>query len=76
MNFVTGGTININATYNGVPWAGPVSWSITGNTVIGVRTFFGDSVPEIHTEQPTGFYVLTYHSGGPDGQFWTMLEPP
>jgi len=56
------GEITVNATLDGVPWSGEVSYTIQGPT-----TESGSSVPQSFGEFPIGIYTVTSISGGPQG---------
>ncbi len=72
LNFHTQSTssIMVNATLNGAPWSGPVSYSISGP--------FNDAdtiVPQTVSNLPAGAYTLTYSSGGPSGAILSSITP-
>jgi hypothetical protein len=56
------GTVTVNATANGAPWEGAVSFVLSGPYVDS-----HGSVPYTFDGCPAGSYTLTYRSGGPDG---------
>lgn len=56
------GTVTVNATLNGSPWSGNISYRITGP-----QTIDGSSVPQTYANRPTGSYTISYLSGGPTG---------
>ncbi len=56
------GTVTVNATANGAPWTGAVSFTLTGPYVDS----YG-SVSYTFDNCPAGSYTLTYRSGGPEG---------
>jgi hypothetical protein len=53
-------TIVVNATLDGSPWSGAVSYSISGP-----QTSSGSSVPYSFGELAAGTYTVSYSSGGP-----------
>jgi len=64
------GTIQVNATLNGAPWFGSVSFGLTGP-----QTIDGTTVPATFSNRPTGSYTLSYRSGGPSGATLTSITP-
>jgi hypothetical protein len=56
------GTIAVNATVDGLPWSGPVNYTITGPF-----TDSDSSVPKSFGSKSGGTYTLTYNYGGPPG---------
>ncbi|MGD9393480.1 MAG: hypothetical protein PVJ81_00740 [Dehalococcoidia bacterium] len=56
------GTVTVNATANGSPWQGSVSFVLSGPYVDS-----HGSVPYTFDGCPAGSYTLTYRSGGPEG---------
>jgi len=64
------GTIQVNATLNGVAWTGSVSYTMTGTETIN-----GSSTPATFTEKPVGQYTLTYNSGGPANAILGSITP-
>jgi hypothetical protein len=56
------GTVTVNATANGAPWEGAVSFVLSGPYVDS-----HGSVPYTFDGCPAGSYTLTYRSGGPEG---------
>jgi len=64
------GNLLVNATLNGSPWSGQVTYSVTG-------TFRSDDnqVPRTYNGIPTGVYTLTYLGGGPAGAILTNISP-
>lgn len=58
------GTINVNATLNGVSWSGPVSYQV----ISGPTTLPGSSVPAtFNNAAGASTYSISYTSGGPGG---------
>jgi pimeloyl-ACP methyl ester carboxylesterase len=73
LNFVpaeTSGTINVNATFNGVAWSGPVNYQITGTA-----SYNGSAVPNVFNSAPAGGYTLNYLSGGPANATLAGIQP-
>lgn len=64
------GTIKVNATLNGSPWTGALSYNITGPL-----DFSGSSVPTDFQNRPVGAYTLTNFTGGPAGATFAGLSP-
>ncbi len=64
------GGITVNATLDGVPWSGEVSYTIQGPT-----TESGSSAPQGFSECPVGTYTITYISGGPQGALLGGISP-
>lgn len=64
------GTIQVNATLNGAPWTGSVSYTMTGPETIN-----GSSSPATFTEKPVGQYTLAYNSGGPANAILGSITP-
>lgn len=64
------GTVTVNATANGAPWSGAVSYTLTGPYVDS-----NDSVPYTFDNCPAGSYTLTYRSGGPTGMTLYSITP-
>jgi hypothetical protein len=63
-------SITVNATLNGSPWSGNISYALSGP--------FGDAeavVPFTFSSLPSGSYTLTYKSGGPTGAVLTSVSP-
>jgi uncharacterized protein (DUF2141 family) len=56
------GTVTVNATANGAPWSGAVSFTLAGPYMDS-----HGSVPYTFDGCPAGSYTVTYRSGGPDG---------
>lgn len=53
-------TIVVNATLDGAPWSGEVTYIITGP-----KTEYGSSATQSFSDMPIGTYAVTYTSGGP-----------
>ncbi|OGL46733.1 MAG: hypothetical protein A2W05_02180 [Candidatus Schekmanbacteria bacterium RBG_16_38_10] len=64
------GTIQVNATLNGVTWTGSVNYTITGPETIN-----GASAPATFTGKQVGDYTLTYNSGGPVNAILSSITP-
>ena len=56
------GSVVVNATLDGVPWTGAVSFTVTGP-----QTVAGTAVSQTTAALPPGSYAITYNSGGPPG---------
>jgi len=65
------GTIEVNATLDGVAWPGAVDYTLTPGT--GSPTT-GSSVPDSHTAA-TGNWTCSYDSGGPPGADLLDITP-
>ncbi len=63
-------TIRIQATLDGSPWNGSVSYIISGPYQDAES-----SVPQTLTNLPDGTYTLTYRSGGPSGASLYRIDP-
>lgn len=57
------GTVRVEATLDGAPWSGPVSYSVSGPPP---TNFTGTSTGS-HPNLPAGGYTVQYLSGGPGG---------
>ncbi|MBE9469682.1 MAG: hypothetical protein IMY78_00345, partial [Chloroflexi bacterium] len=64
------GTIHVNATLDGSPWSGQVSY-----TIHGPRTHSGTTVPQSFGDLPAGTYTLSYNYGGPAGATLETIAP-
>jgi len=64
------GTVTVNATANGAPWSGAVSFTLAGPYVDS-----HGSVPYTFDNCPAGSYTLTYRSGGPEGMTLYSIDP-
>lgn len=64
------GTVYINATQNGVPWSGPVSYFVSGPYPQS-----GSGVPGSIANAPAGNYSISYSSGGPSGFVFEGVSP-
>jgi len=64
------GAIAVNATVDGLPWSGPVNYTINGPI-----TDSSSSVPGNFSNQPAGTYTLTYNYGGPSGAMLINITP-
>jgi uncharacterized repeat protein (TIGR01451 family) len=65
----TGGIL-VNATLDGIPWSGEISY-----TIEGPGTTSGSSVPQVFSKLPTGAYTITYNSGGPEDANLGRISP-
>lgn len=59
----TGGTIEVNATFNGDPWGGPLNYTLTPESGSPIS---GTDVPGSHSAD-AGSWTCSYDGGGPDG---------
>ena len=64
------GTVTVNATCNGKPWSGEVSYTLAGPYVDS-----HGSVPYTFDNCPGGMYTLSYNSGGPEGATFDKISP-
>ncbi len=69
------GSAFINATLNGAPWSGPLSYTVTHYTINGPAEKTGHSVPATVSSLPSGNVQLTYNSGGPEGAALSGITP-
>jgi hypothetical protein len=69
----TTGTVEVKATLCGVPWQGPVSYTLT--LAGGTSPISGTSVPTNHSGVATGTWTCAYVSGGPAGAFLNSTRP-
>lgn len=60
----TTGTINVDATFDGSPWTGPVDYTLTGPGATAPTVINGTSVDDSFTADP-GSWTCAYVSGGP-----------
>ncbi len=65
------GTISVQATLDGSPWAGAVSYAMHGPDEQASYS----SVPESFSNMPSGIYTLTYTSGGLEGATLSSISP-
>jgi hypothetical protein len=66
------GTVIVNATVNGAPWEGSVSY-----TLVGPYVDSHGSVPYTFDNCPAGSYTVNYRSGGPEGyQLYNITPSP
>lgn len=63
-------TIGVDATLDGAPWAGPVTFALAGPASIP-----GAAVPFTSAASPAGAYTIAYASGGPPGATFTGATP-
>jgi len=72
LNFstVSASSLSVTASNNGVPWSGPVQFSLSGpiNSVYS-------SVPLQLNNAPLGTYYISYKSGGPPGATLGNIAP-
>ncbi len=67
------GTIIHQATLNGSPWSGSLTFQCSANGILGpVQTV---NVPLTSTNRPTGPRTCAYISGGPTGAVFTSITP-
>ena len=64
------GNAVVNATLNGSPWSGPVSYILSGPFQSNDNV-----VPRTYNNIPIGNYTLTYLSGGPAGAALSGITP-
>jgi len=65
------GTISVQATLDGSPWSGVVSYTMHGPDEQASYS----SVPESFSNMPAGIYTLTYTSGGLEGATLSSISP-
>lgn len=66
----TTGEIGVNATLDGAPWTGAVSYTLTGPASLA-----GTLAPQGFAAQPPGAYSIAYNSGGPPGATFAGVVP-
>jgi hypothetical protein len=66
----TASSITVNANVHGLPWSGPVNYTINGPF-----TDADTSVPKTLGNLPGGTYTITYNYGGPQGMVLTHISP-
>lgn len=64
------GHIGVRATLDGIPWTGPVNYTLSGP-----ETISGMSVNTDFTYTKIGNYILNYNSGGPPGATFQSVTP-
>lgn len=64
------GNVVVNATLNGSPWSGVVSYMLSGPFQSN-----DNQVPRTYNNVPIGNYTLTYMGGGPAGAVLTGITP-
>jgi len=64
------GNVVVNATLNGSPWSGVVSYMLSGPFQSN-----DNQVPRTYNNVPVGNYTLTYTGGGPAGAVLTSITP-
>lgn len=65
------GTISVQATLDGSPWSGAVSYTMHEPDEQASYS----SVPESFSNMPAGIYTLTYSSGGLEGATLSSISP-
>ena len=70
----TTGTIDVDATLDGLPWSGAVEYTLTGPGAAAPTIINGSSVPNSHTAE-AGNWTCAYVSGGP-GIFVNITPSP
>ena len=70
----TTGTIEVDATLDGLPWSGAVAYTLTGPGAAAPTIINGSSVPSNHTGE-AGNWTCAYVSGGP-GIFVNITPSP
>ena len=68
----TGGTIEVEATFDGSPWSGPLDYTLTPDTGSPIT---GASVPGSHSAD-AGNWTCSYDSGGPSGDLVSITHAP
>jgi hypothetical protein len=66
-----GGTIEVNATFDGSPWSGSVDYTLTPGSGSPIS---GTSVPGSHSAD-AGNWTCSYHGGGPPGAMLVGITP-
>ena len=66
----TTGSATVDATLDGLPWTGPVAY-----TLAGPQTVAGTAAPQTHANLAPGSYTLTYASGGPAAATLSGVSP-
>jgi hypothetical protein len=64
------GNVVINATLNGAPWVGNVTYNLHGPI-----TDYHGAVPQTYPNMPSGTYTLSYYGGGPAGATLGRITP-
>jgi hypothetical protein len=64
------GNVLVNATLNGSPWSGAVSYMLSGPFQSN-----DNQVPRTYSNVPVGNYTLTFMGGGPAGAALTSITP-
>ena len=64
------GNVLVNATLNGSPWSGTVSYMLSGPFQSN-----DNQVPRTYNNVPVGNYTLTFMGGGPAGAVLTSITP-
>ncbi len=65
------GTVTIQASLNGQPWSGNVSYVLQGPYVES-----GSSAPRTFSNAPQGNYTVQYRAGGPPQSAFIGVSPP
>jgi hypothetical protein len=66
-----GGTIQVDATLDGSPWTGPLTYALTPTSGSPIS---GTDVPGSHSAD-AGSWTCSYDAGGPDGAQLTGIAP-
>jgi len=69
------GTIQVNATLDGVSWQTAVGSQPISYTIHGQKSDSGTEVPATFSGFPGGAYTLSYTSGGPAGAVLSSITP-
>jgi len=64
------GSVHVNATLNGEPWSGDVSYVLSGPYPES-----GSHLPYSHSNTPSGDYSVNYSSGGPPSSVFQGVSP-
>ena len=67
---VTTGNIQVDATFNGSPWTGPVYFGVAG-----LMSYSGSTVPVTYFNSAPGSYTVNYTGAGPGGATFTGITP-
>jgi len=70
----TGGTIDVDATFDGVSWNGSVQYTLTGPGAAAPTIINGTKVPDSHSGD-AGNWTCAYVSGGPAGADLINIAP-
>jgi hypothetical protein len=69
------GTILVNATLDGKPWAINIGSGTIHYTLSGPKTDSSNTVPDSFSDMPAGQYTLSFNSGGPAGSHLINISP-